>query len=391
MGYSIEEAKEIIERNALVLNTEEISLKKSYGQVLAEDIAPKEPIPSSSISLMDGYALRSLDTIHPPSSLLIIGRITAGEALQRPLKKGEAFSIMTGALLPEGADAVEKKERATREGDRILLKRFVKKGQHIALPGAHLKEGEPALFKGERISALLYNLLSQLKKERVFVYKKPRVAILTTGNELVEVGESFSSHQQINSNAYLLEGLVRESGGIPAHLGVARDNRKEIAQSLKRSRCSDLIITTGGIGEGDHDQMLSTWGDLKVTPLLKDIEVRPGRRLLYGLYGERPIFSLPGSPGAILVFFLELIRPLLSKMQGREKEEYGIGALTKPIQNRKEGALYQMGKLREREGILFVEPMNGSFLSSSKEATLLFRIPEGADLQEGDRVKHLRI
>lgn len=388
----MKEAKEIVKERAGVLEREEVSLQEAYGRVTGEDLILQDPIPPHPISLMDGYALCSKDTISPPSKLSIIGKITAGESPREALKREEAMNIMTGAPLPEGANAVEREERVKREDSTILLYHEVKEGQYTLLRGEDLKGGEKVLKRGERIHALAYHLLSTLRKENILVYRRPEVAILTTGNELVEVGGKGSLHLQPNSNAYLLAGLVQEAGGLPSLLGIARDDREDLVESMKRGLSYDLLITTGGLGRGVHDVMERAWERLKIATLIREINARPGRRLLFGLYEKRPVFSLPGSPGAVLVLFLELIRPLLKIMQGEEVKGYGTGTLTRVVTNHKAENHYQMGRLKESEGLLLIDPILGSsFLLSSTESSILFIIPSNQEYREGDRVEYIEI
>lgn len=385
----MEEARATILKESQLQSREDLPLKEAYGRFLAQDEVLSEPLPMHPISNRDGYALCSLETRRPPSILKVVGRVRAGEVPTLRVQEGEAMAIMTGAMLPEGADAIIEEERVLKKEEGILPLDSISKGRHVTRRGSHLRGGE-RIRRGSRIHPLSMNLLATRGQERVKVFKRPRTAIITTGDELVELGEKVGLGKIPNSNAYFLAGLVEEAGGLPHLMRIAKDSCQDLVYALNEGLQYDLIITTGGVGGGDHDYMEEAWENLGISPLLTGVQARPGRRFLYGLHKKRHIFSLPGSPGALQVLFLELIRPLLRSMQGGEEKEYGRGILRSPVKNRGYGTLYHMGTLKEESGRLSILPSKErSFLSSSLHASLLFLVPEGAAYKAGDRVLYL--
>lgn len=389
MIHTISEAREIILAKKPPPKEEKVPLGHALHRVLAEDVIVDRDVPPVPLSRRDGFVLRAQDTHSPPSFLPVVGTITAGKEGRPGVEKGEAMRIMTGAVIPSGANAVVEWEQVTVQGEGIVVPHPVKEGAHITAKGKELKKGEGLLKKGERINPLMLGILASLGWSEVPVYQRPRTGILTTGDELVELGSHPSPGERVNSNAYLLAGLVKKTGALPVLMGTCGDKEEELEDGIERGLEGGLLLTTGGVGEGDHDLTTAVWKRLGITFQLFTVQARPGKRVLFGLWGERPLFALPGSPGALLVLFMELVQPFLYALQGEVDRGYLTASLTHPVVNRGEEVLYLPGRLQEKRGRISIQPLtNQSYSSSAVEAQVLFLVPEKTAVKKGDTVQY---
>lgn len=385
---SIWEAREYILAQTVERKTEMVPLNQSLGRISATSVVVPEDIPPFPISRRDGYALRAQDTYSPPTYLQVVGGITAGEGMKGGVEKGEAIRIMTGALIPPGANAVVEQEMVFHEEGRISIPYQVKMGSHLTPVGFELRKGEKVLQEGERIHPFLLGVLASLEQEELLVYCRPKTGILTTGDELVELGCHPAPYQLVNSNGYLLAGMVEGAGGIPILLPTVPDRKKELVSAMKRGLQEDIFLTTGGLGGGEHDLILSAWKEIGIIPEFQGVQARPGKRVFFGFFQNKPIFSLPGSPGALMVLFLELIEPLLYQMQGVKEMGYSTAILTQGVENRGKGSLYLPGYWQEKGGIISLEPIMGqSYSSSAVQANALFLVPEKKTFKVGEPIQ----
>jgi len=334
---SVEEALEKVLERVDVLEAEESPVLGCLGQVLAEDISSPINIPPQDNSAMDGYAVRSADTRgaspKSPRLLRVIETVTAGATPRREVKAGEATRIMTGAPIPRGADAVVKFEdtdETEREGtpQEIGILVEVELGLEVRRAGEDIKAGSLVLKKGTVIRPAEVGVLASLGLSKVMVIRRPMVAILATGDELVEVTQPLPEGKIYNSNSYSLAALVLRYGGVPMILGIASDSEDSLVNKLNLGQKADVVITSGGVSLGDYDRVrgvLAKQGEV----VFWQVREKPGKPLTFGvLKGEGgrniPFFGLAGNPVSAMINFELFARPALLKMMGRKN-------LTKPI------------------------------------------------------------
>jgi len=305
-----------------------IKLADCAGYVLAEDIIADMDIPAFDRSMMDGFAVRSKDTntasIERPATLKVVEEIPAGAVPLKQVQAGEAARIMTGAMIPRGADAVCRFE-ATKDGFQtevtvaaILIP--IKRGDNIFQQGEDIRNGTVVLTKGIRIGAAELAVLATFGCSMVQVYRKPVAAILSSGTELLEVHEQMAPGKTRNSNALMVAELIREAGGIPLILKPVGDNvtllSKEIAAALDQV---DLLVTTGGVSVGDYDLMPQVYEQLGATTLFWKVLLRPGSPFRYAMKGAMPFFGISGNPAASFVNTQLFVLPALRKMSGQSE------------------------------------------------------------------------
>ncbi len=333
----VDEARELILRHAPARRVERRPLEEALGLILAADLRAPEPLPSFPRSGMDGYAIRSDDTLtatrDEPVTLPLAGVIPAGHPLGEDLKPGTTVSIMTGGAIPVGADAVIRMEevRVTPLGVKIF--RHVPPMENVAPIGEDVAEGQTVLQKGHRIRGAEINLLAAIGIDEVPVYSPPRVGILATGDELAHPGEPIGPGQIRNSNSPGLAALVREAGGNPVKLGIARDVADVIAGAISHATDCDLIITTGGVSVGNFDVVREALTVMGAEQLFWRVSIKPGTPVCAGVLENRLLIGLSGNPAAAIINFDLLVRPLLDTLNG--KSRLGLreteGVLDQPV------------------------------------------------------------
>jgi len=318
---SVDEALNTILESISPLSLEKASLLEAQSRVLGEDIISGRDIPPGDNSAMDGYALRAVDTLFAsrknPVTLRVIEDLPAGRMPKKKIKAGQASRIMTGALIPEGADAVLKVEDTESIGKQVRIFTSVEPGTDIRLAGEDVRAGETVLSKGSLIRPAEIGMLSSLSRSFVYVFQKPIAAILATGDELVDVDEPVPPGKIVNSNSYALAAQVMECGGIAMQLGIAKDNREDLAVKFRAALRADVIISSGGVSVGDYDFVKDVMKELGSKMQFWKVAMRPGRPLAYGTIGGKPLFGLPGNPVSSMVSFEQFVRPALLKMMGR--------------------------------------------------------------------------
>lgn len=312
------EARNIILNNIRPVGIERVMLLDAIGRILADEIKAPWDMPLWNNSAMDGYAVRSEDC-QTPVTLRVTGYIPAGATDTCVVDPGCTVRIMTGAPIPPGADAVVPFEE-TEEGEQFIkIHNQVKKGQHIRFAGEDVKAGDTVLAAGTVIAPPGISMLASLGSAFVPVYRKAKVAILSTGDELVELGGPVSAGQIINSNTLSLAAAVREIGCEPVIIGIARDNRTSHQQLLREGLNADALITSAGVSAGDRDLVREVLAELGVQQLFWKVDIKPGRPTAFGLNAGKPVFSLPGNPVSTMMTFEEFVRPALLKMMGRKR------------------------------------------------------------------------
>ena len=317
---SVEEALEIVLQDAKPLqSTEYLPLAASYGAVLAEDLASKVNHPSANDTAVDGYACLEADTrsasLGNPVRLEVIGQSPAGKPFMGRIGPGEAVQVFTGAPIPAGADAVIRVEDTLREGDFVWLMKPASAAD-IRHKGDDLVQGQIYLRKGELLSPGRVGLAAAMGYATLPVIRRPRVGILSTGDEVIEPGEPLPYGGVYNSNSYSVAGLVAEAGAEPIILPKVTDSVEGLRIQLQRAGKLDLLLTTGGVSMGEYDivrQMLEREGEIHFWK----VRIQPGRPLLFATWNGLPLMGLPGNPVSAMVTFLLFGRPLLFKLQGR--------------------------------------------------------------------------
>ncbi|MGA2309698.1 MAG: gephyrin-like molybdotransferase Glp [Candidatus Bathyarchaeia archaeon] len=326
---TFDEAKKVIESQfkAKPLGVEEISLLGSSSRVLAENITADMDIPPFNRSTVDGYAVRAEDTFgaeeNRPVVLHVSGTVNIGELPETTVRKGEAAEIVTGAPIPEGADAVVMMEYTSRKGDEVTVFSAAAKNENIMKAGSDIKKGETVLRKGQLLGSREIGVLAALGKAETGVYTVPRIAILSTGPEITEPGRKLPPGKIYDINAYTLCAAVLESGGNPVYLGVVPDGADELHEALVRAlACSDMVVTSGGVSVGPKDIMPKTVNALgKPGIIVGGIALKPGKPTTVASVAGKPVFSLPGHPTSALLTFLLFARPLIQAMSGRKNEK----------------------------------------------------------------------
>lgn len=312
---SYDEARRIILEHVAVLPAETVPLLSAVGRVLAADVLMPWDMPRWDNSAMDGYAVRSADC-RGPASLRVTGFLPAGGLPEGAVGPGEAIKIMTGAPLPPGADAVVPVEEAEAAAGAVRLSAAVRPGAHVRRRGEDFRAGEAALRAGTVMGPGEVSLLASAARLEVPVVRRARVAILSTGDELVEAGAPIGPGQIHDSNGLAIAAAVLQAGGEPVPLGIARDEPVALRALLERGLEADVLVTSAGVSMGDRDLVRAILEALSVRQVFWKVDIKPGRPTAFAVRGVTPVFSLPGNPVATLLTFEQFVRPALLKMMG---------------------------------------------------------------------------
>ena len=317
---SVSNAQRCILESVIKLDAEPVRLEQSLGRVLAEDVRANRDLPPYDVSAMDGYALRSADLAHVPATLAIIEDIKAGDMPGKTVRAGQCARIMTGAPVPQGANAVIRVEDTQASPDnRVQINVAVKPGNDIRPRGEGMRNGEVVLTPGTEITPGVIGVLATVKCAQVQVYRHPRVAILSTGNELEDMDEPVDPNKIPNSNSYALMAQVQALGMEPALLGIARDDPAELAEYLQRGLRFDVLLVSGGTSVGVHDYVRPVIESLGVQMKFWRVAMKPGHPVAFGSTTNSFFFGLPGNPVSSMVCFEQFVAPALRGMMGHAK------------------------------------------------------------------------
>lgn len=316
---SVDEALEIILQSVKPSKKiEEVAIVGSRERILSEDVYSGVNLPPFDNSAMDGYALKAMATkgasADCPVILKVIDNLPAGYTTDKEILHLQTVRIMTGAPIPQGADAVVMKEWTETEGDRVKVFKEAKLGENIRRLGEDVRMGQLVLKKGKVIDPADIGMLAALGKSKVRVVKKTTVAVLSTGDELIGIDEPVIDGKIRDVNSYTLLAQIEKCGGTPKLLGIARDNQDNLTLKIQEGLFCDMLIISGGVSVGDYDLVREVLDGLGVEPKIYKVAIKPGKPLTFGLWRGKPIFGLPGNMVASMVCFEKFVRPAILKM-----------------------------------------------------------------------------
>ncbi len=314
----IEDALNRIMKEVKILGVETKDLISSLNYILGEDIYSKDILPPFNKSAMDGYAIKSEDT-NNTLTLEIKGIIKAGGYYEGELRSGEAFKIMTGAPLPSGADAVIEIEKVKVEGNKLVLEDAVEKGNHVIKKGEEINMGDLALSKGKEIRPAEIGFLASLGYSNIKVYKAPTIALLITGDELIDIDKALEKGKIRNSNEYSLTALVGAVGAKSLSLGIIEDEKDILKEKMKYAfEHADMVISSGGASVGDYDFVEDILKEIGANIHFTKVSIKPGKPVTFATYKEKLFFGLPGNPLSLITTFETFVKPSILKMMGKD-------------------------------------------------------------------------
>jgi len=378
------------------VEAEEVSLFDASGRVLAQDVAATRDQPPFPASAMDGYAVRSADAAEPGARLKLIGQSRAGARYVGTLEPGTAVRIFTGAPVPDGADAILIQEDAAAEGDTIVVREAVRPGQFVRPAGLDYRAGEVLLRAGRRLDPRALALAASMNRHRLTVRRRPHVALLATGDELVPPGAEPGADQIVSSNAVGVGALVAEAGGDAIDLGIARDRVDHIVAAVDKARGADVLVVIGGASVGEHDLVQEALSACGMELDFWRIAMRPGKPLMVGRLGAMRVLGLPGNPVSAIVCGLVFLKPLVRALVGlppeTAPEAARLGAAMAANDRRQD---YVRARLALRDGGLTAIPFDrqdSSMLATLATAdALIVRPPHAPPAPEGAEVPILRL
>ncbi|MGO8919701.1 MAG: gephyrin-like molybdotransferase Glp [Stellaceae bacterium] len=313
---SVEEARQRLLAALKPLGAEQVALSEAVGRVLAEDVAARRTQPPWPVSAMDGYAVRGADVARMPAILRVVGTVPAGQAYAGTVGREEAVRIFTGAPMPEGADTVVIQEDTERQGDMVDVREAAPVGANVRPAGLDFREGEVGLAAGRRLTARDIGLAAAMNRPWLTVHRKPRIAILPTGDEVVMPGDPVGPNQIVSSNGPALAALVTQCGGLPLLLPIAPDRADALQRIAEAAIGADFLVTTGGASVGEHDIVRDALGASGLALDFWKIAMRPGKPLMVGRYRDTPMMGLPGNPVSSLVCGLLFLKPAIERLSG---------------------------------------------------------------------------
>ena len=393
----LQDAQRIVLEATPTLGLEKISILDALGRVLGEDIVADRDNPPWDNSAMDGFAVRWDDikqehAIQKPVTLTVIEDVAAGKMPSKSVGAGQAIRIMTGAPLPKGADTVLKVEDTEHTPESVRVFKPEQRGANIRPQGEDAKRGECIIGKGTQIRPGEAGMLAILAKSFIFAYQRPRVAILSTGDELADLDERFSEEKIINSNSYGMAAAVQEAGGIPMLLGIARDTPAALKEKISHGLTAEILVLSGGVSMGDYDFTKAVFHELGGEMHFWKLAIRPGQPLAFGKIQGKLAFGLPGNPVSSMVTFEQLVRPAMLKMSGHRS--YGRPVVEAIFQERfskrTDRRHFLRGVLTREDGVFKVRTtgaQGSGMLTSMVKANCLIDIPvEVERVNQGDLV-----
>jgi molybdopterin molybdotransferase len=393
---SVEEAQRLVLEHVKPLEAERVPIERGFGRVLAEPVAAASDLPPFASSAMDGYAVRSSDTVPAPAILALVGRIAAGSPAERPLDAGEAMAISTGGAVPMGADAVVQLERAREDDGRVELDAPVAPGTNVRDRGGDVRAGTTVLDRGALLGTAQVGALAAAGISEVRCTKRPRVGILVTGSELRAPGEPLGPGEIYESNGLMLAAQLTSAGAVPAQLGAVADDRDAHRIAMERALLGfDMLVTSGGASVGPHDLVREVQAELRVEQVFWGVAMRPGRPAGFGLRRGRPVFNLPGNPVSALVCFEVLVRPAVNALLGLPDPlpAYSSGILATAVERRAERDDFLRARREHTGDRVVLHPVAGQeshMIVTAAQADALVRVPRGeGSLAAGAEARYL--
>lgn len=396
---SVAEALDRVLASVRVTAAEDIGLDQAVGRVLAEDVVARLTQPPFPVSAMDGWAVRAADLATIPATLRQVGYAPAGGSYDGVVGPGETVRLFTGAPVPDGADAILIQEDADfdKATGLVTARETVAAGRYVRPAGLDFRQGERGIAAGKPLSARDIGLAAAMNHPWLRVRRKPRIAILPTGDEIVRPGEPIGKNQIVSSNAFALGALVRAVGGEPVQLGIFPDDAEKIASAMRDIATADLLVTTGGASVGDHDLVRAGLTPEGLALDFWQIAMRPGKPLMFGKVAGTPLLGLPGNPVSTVVCALLFLRPMILAMLGlpraASQEEIGHLAVDLPANDRRQDYL-RSALARTEDGGWLVSPMrrqDSSMLSLLAAAdALAVRPPHAPAAKAGEPIRFVR-
>ena len=395
---SVKEARRIIDDHISIVPQEKVSINDAEGRVLAQDIVASFPQPRFNNSAMDGFAVRSADTKGAskknPVDLRMVGVVSAGSLGDVAVGLGQCAQCMTGAPIPKGADAIVMVEGSSgyESGPEVQMYTEVQEGQHIRRVGEEIQSGKVLINDGSRITTAELGTLATFGYKDVRVYRKPRLAIFATGDELVEPGNDLLPGQIYNSNLYVFEDLVRRAGAEVTLKSVIRDDQASLKTFLTDAFYScDMVISSGGVSMGRFDYVRDVLMELNVMEHFWRVAQKPGKPLFFGSRGNALIFGLPGNPVSAFIGFMEYVWPVLEIMSGQSRSGTLSAVLDESFPREKEKTRYLFGNTWSENGQLICAPSKkvGSHMltSSLKANCIIIAEPGDKSLTKGAQIR----
>lgn len=397
----LEDALRIVLDSATPLGMEKVSLLETLGRVLGEDIVAERDNPPWDNSAMDGFAVRHADIAQDSAipkvvELTVIEDVPAGKMPTKTVGAGQAIRIMTGAPVPKGADTVLKVEDTESTPTTVRVSKAEPQGANIRPQGEDVRRGERIIAQGTLIRPGEAGMLAILAKSFVRVYQQPRVAILSTGDELADLDERFSDEKIINSNSYGIAAAVREAGGIPLLLGIARDTPEDLKDKIAHGLNADILVLSGGVSMGDYDFTKAVFKELGADMNFWKLAIRPGQPLAFGKIRGKLAFGLPGNPVSSMVTFEQLVRPAMLKMGGQQTLRRPVvqAAFQGSFSKRTDRRHFLRGVLTREQGEFRVRTtgdQGSGILTSMVKANCLIDIPTETERVEPGQLVSVQI
>jgi molybdopterin molybdotransferase len=391
---TVDQAISIVLSRIEGLGSETVELKTAHRRILSEDIIADIDLPPFDRARMDGYAVRSVDIAEAPARLRVIGEVPAGARFDGKINSGEAVKIFTGAPIPEGADAVQKVEVTRAEGSTVEIMEAVTAGQFITPHASEIAAGEIVAKTGHEVGAAEMAVLASFGYSRVRVGRRPRVAVLSTGSELVEVSTKPSAAQIRNSNTYTLAAYAAQAGAVVDMLGIVEDTPEATRNALIRASDNcDIVITSGGVSMGDYDLVKAALLEIGAEIYFDKVIIRPGKPIVFARRGQTFFFGLPGNPVSTSVTFNVFVRPAIRKMQGDASPMLPIvtAELSRPIKDKSSRRSFLPARFHVEAGGAMAEPLKwggSSDLVAFMRANALIIVPEAVhEIGEGQLVE----
>jgi molybdopterin molybdotransferase len=388
----VEEAQQRVLDEVRLVGTEQVAFTDALGRVLREDVRAATDVPQADNTAMDGYAVRSEDIAAAPVTLKVIEDLPAGTVAKKRVERGTAIRIMTGALIPEGADVVAHVEITDGGSDQVRVLRPLKSGMNIRRRGEDMNAGAVVLEAGTPIHAAEIGVLASVQKNVIRVSRRPTVAIISTGDEIVDVDEPQGFGNVVNSNSYSLAALAREAGAQPRMIGIVRDTREATIAAIESALESDFIVSSGGVSVGAYDFVKDALDALGAETKFWQVSMKPGKPVVLSLLRGRLYFGLPGNPVSCMVSFILFIAPSLRKAMGQRTNLLPPTAkarLTGNVKSRGDRRSYLRVRVVARGGELLADPMpaQGSGVSTSMvQANGLAIVEQGVTAVESGTV-----